>query len=861
MINLYKISKKYENGNLAINDISLNFGATGFVAIVGASGSGKSTLLNLLSSNDIPTSGHISFNSIEYPQIAQQKKLNDFAYIYQDYKLIENVTVYENIKFAVELSENSNENTIISDTLAKVNLTEFANSKVVNLSGGQKQRVAIARAIARQPKVLFADEPTGNLDKENSHNIFQLLKNISQEKLVIVVTHDTDLAQKYCDRIVKLDYGEIIEDHTINKIQPETSKNSNIQPKQKTKKNKLSFSSQLSIAKAFNRGKKLTRTITLIMSILIAMLTVICTTFTMLNYEQSAFITMKKSNSDAFGISARCQYDNMTECDVDLTLLQEELINKLDINSAFVYSSNYIFGNTSQSYPDNPNRPTHREDINGRPINLVEMAISIKAYNEKYILASNDISKFNLNLIHGRQATGYKEALIPKSYMDFLLNFRDFNVRISSSEYTTITFNSEEDVYNYPFKDYTVVGVFDDKLDMPKQFYSTAAYSDARKDKGLKVIENKRELEELIDTSKSILNDNNILPNCIIVSESTLQNAKINYYYHNQQGNNRVGDSVRVYYTNEEKSFDRHNFAAANEENIIKHNITTYLAENEIAVSQDFINMYEKNTDTALSVGSKINLKIEKGYYANSLISPLPIWTPNDELASGEFIIKEILSNNEVNKQKLIFFNENKISDFMSKANFAGKVLLTNYENLTLSDVNHIKDFVTKQYKPKGNIYYHHNNMEGLSLIIETMSIIADYITLPLLIVIFCLLVLFISKNYIDMIKAKAGDILILKSLNVTKTDLLKIFSLHCAMFLSLTLILGIGLGIGGVAMLDYVISKVLGNKLYTALPIDPISILICITITIFTNVIALLVNVLLINDKNLRKAFQKAKE
>ena len=217
MIKFENISKKYKikKGKeiLALDNISLNFPNKGLVFITGKSGSGKSTLLNLLGLLDKPSSGKLFINNKSVNKL--KNKETDFyrntymGFVFQDYNLLDNLNVYKNIELAVDLQKKHITKDELNKTLDIVGLNGLGNRKVNELSGGQKQRVAIGRAIIKNPNIILADEPTGNLDIETSKQIFNILKQISKQKLVIVVTHNIDLARDYADRIIEIEEGKI----------------------------------------------------------------------------------------------------------------------------------------------------------------------------------------------------------------------------------------------------------------------------------------------------------------------------------------------------------------------------------------------------------------------------------------------------------------------------------------------------------------------------------------------------------------------------------------------------------------------------------------------------------------------------
>lgn len=222
LIRIENIRKSYSKNadGLILKGISLNFSETGFVSILGKSGSGKTTLLNIIGGLD-KGNGTIYYDDNKISKY--DSKLIDLyrnkhiGYIFQNYLLLPDLTIYENIDIALSLSgiNNPDERKKRIDACLKVVKLERYKRRVCSaLSGGQQQRVAIARALAKDSKVLICDEPTGNLDSINANDIIKILKAISKTKLVIMVTHNEDLAKQYSDRIIRLVDGEIISDKT-----------------------------------------------------------------------------------------------------------------------------------------------------------------------------------------------------------------------------------------------------------------------------------------------------------------------------------------------------------------------------------------------------------------------------------------------------------------------------------------------------------------------------------------------------------------------------------------------------------------------------------------------------------------------
>ncbi len=219
MLSVYNLHKVYGKGRLAVHalkGININFPETGMVVILGKSGCGKSTLMNILGGLDRPTTGNVYINGTPFSSLSE-RRLDDYrntyvGFVFQNFNIIETKTVYENIELALKLQNGAVNYDKIDEALSAVGLAGLGYRKPTELSGGQRQRVAIARALVKDPDVLLADEPTGSLDSVTGDDLFASLKKISKKKLVILVTHDTETAYKYGDRIIFMKDGEITGD-------------------------------------------------------------------------------------------------------------------------------------------------------------------------------------------------------------------------------------------------------------------------------------------------------------------------------------------------------------------------------------------------------------------------------------------------------------------------------------------------------------------------------------------------------------------------------------------------------------------------------------------------------------------------
>ena len=256
MLRVKNIKKSYKTGDFnqdALKGVSIDFRENEFVSILGASGSGKTTLLNIIGGLDRYDSGDLIINNKSTKQFKAKDwdayRNNCIGFIFQSYNLIGHISILANVEMGLILSGKSKKyaKKKAKELLNKVGLKDHAHKKPNQLSGGQMQRVAIARALANDPEIILADEPTGALDSKTSVQIMKLIKEIAKDKLVIMVTHNPDLAKEYSSRIIELKDGELISDS--NPIKKEEKDDSEIA----IKKTKMSFLTALKLS--FNNIK------------------------------------------------------------------------------------------------------------------------------------------------------------------------------------------------------------------------------------------------------------------------------------------------------------------------------------------------------------------------------------------------------------------------------------------------------------------------------------------------------------------------------------------------------------------------------------------------------------------------------
>ncbi len=261
MLELKNITKIYKVGNIetrALDDVSLSFRKNEFVAILGTSGSGKTTSLNIIGGLDRYDSGDLIINGRSTKNFKEREwdayRNNSIGFVFQSYNLISHLSIVANVEMGMTLSgvSSSEKHKRAKEALERVGLIDHINKKPNQLSGGQMQRVAIARALANDPEILLCDEPTGALDSATSVQIMDLIKEVAGDKLVIMVTHNPELAEKYADRIVKFQDGKVISDSAPYQAEEEKKEF-------KLKKTSMSFLTALKLS-GTNIRTKLGRT-------------------------------------------------------------------------------------------------------------------------------------------------------------------------------------------------------------------------------------------------------------------------------------------------------------------------------------------------------------------------------------------------------------------------------------------------------------------------------------------------------------------------------------------------------------------------------------------------------------------------
>lgn len=839
MLRVKDLTKTYENGVEALRGVSFDTPNYGMIAVVGSSGCGKSTLLNVLSGIDEKSDGEIFI----FGEKCNPREIKStFATIYQDYKLIENLSVIDNILVAKELVASDYSIEQIDALLDKLGIFECKNEKVLSLSGGQKQRVAIARALVQKPKIIFADEPTGNLDSKNSKNIFGLLQELAKDILIIVVTHDVETIKNYANRMLRLQDGVIVEDKELTELAvcKNVEKPQNIGV-QKAKKVGLSFKTSMSVAIAFNKAKVGRRIAFMVMTTILLMMLMFCCNWASIDYETMVRATYDQRNVSNMVISEYSKYERVSRVigngtftattHNDLTEISKYLKDKKGINSAKVYTNvTDIFG------IDTEFTGTLTYDINEKMLNLQDVAYGY-AFIDKYIV-TNDLESLGISLIKGRQPEKLGEIAIPKSKLIY------FNAVGGYQDKDTHKFVAVENIFEHNFYGINIVGVFDDGVVVPEKFA-----------KPISEFESEDEQE-----AYSYVIDK-ILAQSVIVSTAWSDVWDATMYIESPgKVKNNQGQYVHTLMTTDNAKYNNIGVAPAN--SLTAHITGVDSVEKGTVLMSNHYAMFKNLND-----GDAI------------LLSTMLVRGDVQDLG-GEYTIDRNIRMNIKFKVKIdarlndinnlgILYNEEDYKMMMGgyEKSQLNKIIF-NMDSLSAGELKQLNAQAKKLYGGKSYDNYYQSMLDfiiddGILITSEyaEMRMIGNYVFIVASIILAAVVGVLIYNSIGIIITSKANDLLILKSLGAKKLDYFKIYGIFTIIQLLIELIIGIGGGIGIIFLFNFLMTTIIGQILIVKLPLIPVSIIISILIAAATAVLALTFNICRISDKNLRKAFQKTKE
>ena len=436
MLKINHIFKSYFTGEKrqdVLKDVSFSLPEKGLFFIVGKSGSGKSTLLNLIGGLDRPDQGSILIDGKDIVKMKEKElaayRARKIGFVFQEYNLLSGMTVEENLLLATDRKVDDKE---IDGLLSKVGLLSFKKKKVELLSGGEKQRVALVRAMLKDCRIILSDEPTGSLDSENAENMFSLLKEVSKDRLVLVVTHDRESAEKYKDGIVEIKDGKVID--TL----PEFEKR-DVSYKEE-KELKLSFRKRIRLAFSLMRKRPARMIVMLLISIFSFSLFGISTSIVTSTPEETVIKTMYNLQTKEYSISKK----EGSFTDEDISLLKGW--NAINSNSMF-FNSELI----EMQYRDVDDRE--------------------RSYYASIIqLENNNFSYNNIDLYCGKVPQTSDEVAIPLFYFE---KYKQFGYKYcvrderSNKDIVIESFDINEPTdllgtkIKYGDKTKTVTGIFD----------------------------------------------------------------------------------------------------------------------------------------------------------------------------------------------------------------------------------------------------------------------------------------------------------------------------------------------------------------------------------------------------------------
>lgn len=339
----YYFSKKNNEKISALKNITCSFAEQGMVFILGKSGSGKSTLLNVISGLDNFDEGSIEVSGRKLEKLNDSEMDNyrstNVGFIFQDFILINDITVYDNIKLALAFDNISDKRELISSSLKSVGLEGYSDRFPYELSGGEKQRVAIARALVRNPRIVFADEPTGNLDSETGNQILDILKILSQNILIFIVTHDSDSCKNYADRILNLKDGKIefdkINNSTISDLKEDPIEIS-------IKSQNIPVKVALSLAYS-NFKSRIMRSMISILLFCIALISMTCTMALLFYNTNDGIHLTVKNNQTEYLFFYNIEYDRYGNAVKTFSYINRLYINNAMSNTLFMMIPNVGF--------------------------------------------------------------------------------------------------------------------------------------------------------------------------------------------------------------------------------------------------------------------------------------------------------------------------------------------------------------------------------------------------------------------------------------------------------------------------------------------------------------------------------------
>lgn len=594
VIILNNISKVYKSKKgiktQALEDVSFSLPSRGMFFILGKSGSGKSTLLNIIGGLDKYNQGELIVDN----KSTKKFRNRDYDYyrntyvgfIFQEFNLLDEYNVYDNISLSLKLQKKKTNHAMIDNLLKLVGIPDLGKRRINELSGGQKQRVAIARALIKNPKIILADEPTGSLDNETGRQIFSLLKNISREKLVIIVSHDRESAMMYSDGIIELQDGKIVSNNVCSSIDEVNHF--------KSIKSHLPFFSSLKFS-FLNLGTKKLKLIFTI--ILISMALIFFGSSKILSYfdiEESYAKTMVDTKEEMVKVSKSVYNEFSQKWYVDYNY--HNLIDK-DINriNKDINVPTYI------QYKLNENNADIGLEINYKDIfrdqnKMAYYMMALSSYNFHFIEADPSFIKEE---ILGKYPSNYDEIMIHKYIADYIMKAGVllYNDSLSFKDEYYIPNSYEELIQDGKYlrlgsTKVKVVGIILDDLSRYEELKTTPYNSIDRSDSTSVFPKNNSIYAEFSTKVLTYAGD-------IYVKKGFIQNIPLekNYIIDENYYNAKINYNNKLYSPNSTYSYLKNKIIIYNGE---KNVIMDKLNDNELIVNESYLDMLSNNNYSKL---------------------------------------------------------------------------------------------------------------------------------------------------------------------------------------------------------------------------------------------------------------------
>lgn len=758
MLELKNVSKTYKskkgNNTKALDDISLNFDEKGMTFILGKSGSGKSTLLNILGGLDKYDTGDMIISGKSNKDFSNQDldcyRNTYVGFVFQEFNLLEDYDVYENIVLALQLQQKQIDDKKVDDLLVKLDIIDLKKRKVNELSGGQKQRVAIARSLIKDPKIILADEPTGNLDSKTGKEVMNLLKDISKEKLVILVSHDEESAKTYGDRVIEIKDGHIVSDTAQNKKIMTTKNSYNIIS------SKLPFRESLKLGVGSLRNKKLKLFFTIIL--IIITLGFLSASDTLANYDyhrELEKITNEKKDSFVEVVSNHVVSDEgfMENTTLSLKDEQEKLIEKTfgkKGNNVYEFSEDNCYGLCSIE------NTFHIQSKN----NMVSDSTNIQ------VVTTNDISQLLKENIIGKQPQNSNEVVISNYIANQIIDngvevyesvidteFSKSNVYVPKSYEDILNTN-----YTYHFGNVgkvKIVGIIDYDLNNKTEAYISNVYN--------KVFVQPSFIENLQVTQNSLLNnkysysikyDDHSKEPINIMNVGAL-NKEIEYF---------DGTDWKKISTLEANQIILNiDMLASIDENYYT-NLNNYLANNLLDYETAVKKFNENYIRESNIIGRKMHLDISYGFSDGFLAEKFENLTIIGVFTNDYNFLDE--NDNVITAD--VYFNKNIVQEYVNLSFRRIGILYP------VKDINNFQK-VSKQFPYMNDLSLktsYSNTLYSEAVLFKSMSKIAFYISL-----VFLLFTVILVMNFMfNSVSYRKKEIGILRALGAKTVDVVKIF-------------------------------------------------------------------------------------